>query len=59
MGEGRLVISNLTGVLLEQLAIDANGSYAHIDELDEDRKLFVTELTTMPQAIASSPTNWI
>ena len=37
-------MSSLNDVLLEQLAKDGNGNYAHVDDLDEARKLIFEDL---------------
>ncbi len=45
-------MGNYNDVLLEQLADQANGSYAYVDTLDEAQKLFVERLTTSLNTIA-------
>jgi len=42
----------LNDVLMEQLADNGNGNYAYVDDLDEDQKLFVEDLTSTLQVIA-------
>ncbi len=45
-------MGNYNDVLLEQLADNADGSYAYVDTLDEAEKLFVEQLTTSMDTIA-------
>jgi Ca-activated chloride channel family protein len=43
--------TNLTDTLVEQLTYEGNGNYAYIDNLEEARKLFVEDLTSILQVI--------
>ncbi len=45
-------MGNFNDVLMEQLADQADGSYAYVDTLDEAQKLFVEQLTTGMVTIA-------
>jgi Ca-activated chloride channel family protein len=45
-------MGNFNDVLMEQLADKGDGHYAYVDDLDEARKLFVDDLTSMLQVIA-------
>lgn len=46
-------MGNFNDVLMEQLADNGDGNYAYIDNLDEARRLFVEDLTSTLQVIAT------
>jgi Ca-activated chloride channel family protein len=45
-------MGNFNDVLLEQLADDGDGFYAYVDDIDEARRLFVSDLTGTLQSVA-------
>ena len=46
-------MGNFNDVLMEQLADNGDGNYAYVDTLEEARKVFVEDLTSTLQVIAS------
>jgi Ca-activated chloride channel family protein len=45
-------MGNFNDVLLERLADDGDGFYAYVDDIDEARRLFVSDLTGTLQSVA-------
>jgi Ca-activated chloride channel homolog len=45
-------MGNFNDVLLEQLADDGDGFYAYVDDIDEARRVFVSDLTGTLQSVA-------
>jgi Ca-activated chloride channel family protein len=45
-------MGNFNDVLMEQLADNGNGSYAYVDDIDEAKRLFVDNLTSILEVIA-------
>ena len=45
-------MGNFNDVLLERLADDGDGFYAYVDDIDEARKVFVSDLTGTLQSVA-------
>ena len=45
-------MGNFNDVLLERLADDGDGFYAYVDDIDEARRVFVSDLTGTLQSVA-------